>query len=204
MAWALLRWAIRGSAGTIGMTTAPRLLRRAHRRRCGACGGRGVGGDVVVAAAEVLHERMTGGEDPRRAVALQPRIGRSRAFSRPWSASIGLFAYCSDGVQRRGDQLIEHPRVDRCAVGGDLGRDRASAQRPGEEPPRRRQVPPHGQHDVDDLAILIDSPVQIRPLPGDLHIGLIHEPPVTGACRQGRAASMNSGVNRCTHRYTVT
>jgi hypothetical protein len=26
-----------------------------------------VGGDVVVAAAQILHEGMTGGEDPRRA-----------------------------------------------------------------------------------------------------------------------------------------
>jgi hypothetical protein len=29
-----------------------------------------------------------------------------------------------------------------------------------------------------------------------------HRPP--GAWRQGRAASMNSRVNRCTHRYTLT
>lgn len=27
--------------------------------------GRDVGGDVVVAAAEVLHEGVTGGQDPR-------------------------------------------------------------------------------------------------------------------------------------------
>jgi hypothetical protein len=52
----------------------------------------GVGGDVVVAALEVLHESVSGGEDP---CCFRPRIGRSRAFSRPWSASIGLFAYCS-------------------------------------------------------------------------------------------------------------
>jgi hypothetical protein len=42
-----------------------------------------VGGDVVVAAAQVRHERVTGGENPRRAVPLQARIGWSRAFSRP-------------------------------------------------------------------------------------------------------------------------
>lgn len=26
---------------------------------------------------------------------LSPRMGRSRDFRRPWSASIGLFVYCS-------------------------------------------------------------------------------------------------------------
>ena len=44
---------------------------------------RDVGGDVILAAAEILHERMPSGEDPRRAVPLQARIGWSRAFSRP-------------------------------------------------------------------------------------------------------------------------
>jgi hypothetical protein len=38
-----------------------------------------------------------------------------------------------DGVQGRRDQLIEHPRVDVRAVGGDLDRNRASLQRPGEK-----------------------------------------------------------------------
>ncbi len=41
------------------------------------------GSDVVVTAAQILHEGVTGGEDPRGAVALQARIGRNRAFSRP-------------------------------------------------------------------------------------------------------------------------
>jgi hypothetical protein len=44
---------------------------------------RDLGGDVVVVAAQVLHEGMSGGEDPRGAVPLQSRISRSRAFSRP-------------------------------------------------------------------------------------------------------------------------
>lgn len=32
---------------------------------------RDVGGDLVVATAQVLHEGVTGGEDPRRAMPLQ-------------------------------------------------------------------------------------------------------------------------------------
>jgi hypothetical protein len=83
-----------------------------------------------------------------------------------------------DGVQGRGDQLIENPRVDVRAVGRNLGRDSAGAQRLGEEAPRRPQVTPHGQQDVDDLAMLIDGPVEIAPLTCDLQVGLVGEPPV--------------------------
>ena len=48
------------------------------------------------------------------------------------------------------------------------------------------------QQDVDDLAVLVDGPVEISPCASDLHIGLVDERPVTGAWRHGRAASMNS------------
>src|SRR6266487_5309369 len=93
---ALLRYAIHGSsehdpgcsAGQMMIARSSKAMR--SRWRLGASMG-----DVVVAAAEVLHECITDGENPRRAVRFTPRIGRSRAFSRPWSASIGLFAYCS-------------------------------------------------------------------------------------------------------------
>jgi hypothetical protein len=60
------------------------------------------------------------------------------------------------GVQRRGDQLVEDPWVDRGTVGGDLSRDHARAQRGGKEAPRSRQVALRGHQDVDDLAMLID------------------------------------------------
>jgi hypothetical protein len=103
-------------------------------------------------------------------------------------------------VKGRGDQLIKDPRVDGCAVGGDLGWDGACAQRPGEEPPGRRQVALFRQQDIDDLAMLVDGPVQVRPLAGDLEVGLIGEPPVAGQVPGCPAASMNSGVKRCTHR----
>src|ERR1035441_154420 len=34
---------------------------------------------------------------------------------------------------------------------------------------------------VDDLAVLVDSPVDIPPAAGDLHVGLVNEPTVAGA-----------------------
>jgi hypothetical protein len=55
------------------------------------------------------------------------------------------------------------------AVGRDLGRDHVRAERSGEEAPRCGQVAPCGQLDVDDLAILIDGPVEIGHLPATSH-----------------------------------
>src|SRR5829696_4557643 len=57
--------------------------------------GRGFSGEFVVAAAKVLDEGVPGGDHCGGAEAFRLRIGRSRAFSRPWSVSIRLFAYCS-------------------------------------------------------------------------------------------------------------
>ena len=61
-----------------------------------------------------------------------------------------------------------------------------------------------GDKHVDDLAMLVDGPVEIGPLPGDLHLGLVDKPATPTACRHGRAASASSGVNRSTQRETVT
>jgi hypothetical protein len=59
--------------------------------------------------------------------------------------------------------------------------------------------------DVDDLAELVDRAVEIDPSPGEFDVRFVHEPPITaGACRQGRAASISSGVNRCTQREMVS
>jgi hypothetical protein len=47
-----------------------------------------------------------------------------------------------------------------------------------EEPPGRPRVTPWGDEDVDDLPELIDRPIDIAPLAGDLHIGLVDVPAV--------------------------
>jgi hypothetical protein len=122
-----------------------------------------------------------GGQYPRGPAALQ---AAHRPQPRLQPSVIGFDRVVRvplDGVQRRGDQLIEDPRIGRGPVGGDLGRDRARAQRAGEEPPGRGQVAPRGQHDVDDLTVLVDSPVQVGPLAAIFDVCLVGELPVTGS-----------------------
>jgi len=69
-----------------------------------------------------------------------------------------------------------------------------------EEPASGRQIPLLGDQDVDDPAVLVNRPVKIDPPSGDFHIvssGTGNRRPRAG---QGRAASISSGVNRCTQR----
>jgi len=58
--------------------------------------------ELVVAAAKVLDEGVSGDDDSGAEVSLSPRIGRSRRFSWPWSASMRLLAYCSVRCQAAG------------------------------------------------------------------------------------------------------
>ena len=94
----------------------------------------GVGGDVVVAAAEVLHEGVTGGESPRGAVAFQSAHRPLPGLEPPVVRLDRVVRVLLNDVQRRGDQLIEHPRIHGRAIGRDLDRDRAGAQRPDVDP----------------------------------------------------------------------
>ena len=55
-----------------------------------------------------------------------------------------------------------------------------------------RQIAVVGQPDVDDLAVLVEGPVQVGPPPGDLEVGLADEPPFTrdGPARPARLGEL--------------
>jgi hypothetical protein len=109
-----------------------------------------VDGDVVVAAANVLHEGVAGGEDPCGAVTFQSAHRPEPGFQPSVVRLNRIVRVLLDCVPRRGDQLVHHARVDRRAISGDLDRDGAGAQRSDEETPRCGQVTPGRQQDVDD------------------------------------------------------
>jgi hypothetical protein len=64
-------------------------------------------------------------------------------------------------------------------VGAHLSRPGAVLEGTGEEPASGRQVPLLGDQHVDDLAELIDRPVQIDAPPGDLDICFVDKPAIT-------------------------
>ena len=82
------------------------------------------------------------------------------------------------------------------STGGDL----RGAERPLEQPAGSGRVAPWGDEHVDDLAELVDRPVDVAPAVGDPHIRLVDLPAITDGMSAGLAASASSGVNRCTHR----
>jgi hypothetical protein len=85
------------------------------------------------------------------------RSGRSRALSRPWSASSRGVPLAH--VPGRWHDLLEQPRLGRCPVGHDFDRYCTYPQRWGEQRSRRGGIAAGRDEDVDDLAMLIDRTV---------------------------------------------
>jgi hypothetical protein len=83
------------------------------------------------------------------------------------------------GVVERGwDQLIDRNPQRRGSVGDDLDRLAVGAERRREEPACRSSVAPCRHVNVDDLAMLIDRPVDVAPPASDLDVGLVDVPTV--------------------------
>ena len=83
------------------------------------------GGEFVVATAQVLHERVPGRDNTQRSDSSSSRasaaVGLEPAVISFYSVVRILLEYVSRG---RGE-VVDHTRVDRRPVGGDLGRSRA-------------------------------------------------------------------------------
>jgi hypothetical protein len=93
-------------------------------------------------------------------------------------------------MPRSRDELLDHSRIHRCPVGGDLNRSGTESHRASEEGPRGPGVATRCDQDVDDLTVLIDRPIQVGPAAGDLDVGLIDEPPIPR-----RTPRMSGGVD---------
>jgi hypothetical protein len=84
---------------------------------------------------------VTGGQDPRGSVAFEAAHRPQPRFQPAVISLDRVIRVPLDGMQRGGGQLIKDPRISRGPVSGDLDRDRARAQRAGEEPPGGGQIP---------------------------------------------------------------
>jgi hypothetical protein len=79
---------------------------------------------LVVSAPKVLHKGVSGDHQLGTAVLLRPRIGRSRAFSLPWSHSTRLLAYWSVRCRDAGNRSSKPARP------GGVGRQRREPLHP--------------------------------------------------------------------------
>jgi hypothetical protein len=117
-----------------------------------------IDGDLVAAPSNVLDESVTGGEDASRSELLE---SAHRAKPRFVSTMIGLnrVVRVLVGAMHRGrGQLVENPRVCSRSVRGPFDRDGPGAERMSEERPRRGEVTPMRQPDLDAVRV-VDSPV---------------------------------------------
>lgn len=82
-------------------------------------------------------------------------------------------------------EVADSARVYRRPVGRDLDRSPTVGQGSGEEGPRRGGMAASGDQHVDDLAVLIDGPVEVTPAAGDPDVGLVDKPPITARVPEG-------------------
>src|SRR5829696_1023966 len=137
-------------------------------------------GQLVVSTANVLDEGVPGQDHPGAAILLeaahwsQPRLQPAMvAFDPVVAIPIGA-------VPGGRHQLLQHRRVHRRLIGGDLdGHNLGHSDRPLKEAASCHDIPSPGDEDVDDLPELIDRAVHIAPLTRDLHIRLVHLPAAT-------------------------
>jgi tetratricopeptide (TPR) repeat protein len=144
-------------------------------------------GDLVVAAAQVLHESVPGGEYPKPSHGLDPAHRAQPPFQLRVVGLDPVVRVPLDVVPRRRPQRVEDLRVCRRPVGDDLHRHHTGGV-PGalEELVRRLTVPATRRVHVYDLPILVDRPIQVDPPASDLHVGLVHVPAVPTRCRPNR------------------
>src|ERR687894_381652 len=82
-------------------------------------------------------------------------------------------------MARRGQQLLDHSRIGGRLIGADLAGTWAVLQGTGED----RRVAARSRYWETSTSMTCPNwsiAVQIYPLPGNLDIDLIHEPPITG------------------------
>lgn len=156
---------------------------------------------LVVPWSNVLDERVPGDQHPGTA-GLFEAAHRSQPRLQPAEVALDpVVGALLGAVPRHRQQLLQHGRIHRRLIGDDLdGRDPGCADSPFEQPAGRGRVPPQGHQHLDDLSELVDGAVEVRPLASDFaYVSSTRQRSPT-AWRHGRAASVSSGVNRCTHR----
>jgi hypothetical protein len=82
-------------------------------------------------------------------------------------------------VERVGEEVVDDAQQRSCEVSGDLARTFTTGQHCLEEPGGRCDVSAFRHEDVDDLAVLVDCPVDVPPCTGHLDVGFIDEPAIT-------------------------
>ena len=124
--------------------------------------------EFVVPAPNVLHECVASDDHSRCTVAFEPAHRTESGFESAVVAFDAVVCVLVRVVERGGHESFDRRSQRRGPIGHDLCRFTVSAQRGREEPPRRPDITPRRNVDVDDLTALINRSVYIAPPAGDL------------------------------------
>src|SRR5436305_1975727 len=113
--------------------------------------------DVVMSAAQVLHERVTGGHRANRAVAFEAAHRPQSGFEPTVVCLDRIIAVLMHSVQGLRQEFLQDARVARGPIGGDLERHRAYLEHLDEERARGCEIPLDAEHYIHDLAVLVDG-----------------------------------------------
>jgi hypothetical protein len=190
----LLRY---GEAGHAGAATSARIrwptpVRGTRRPPAGSSAPQRPAHNVRV---ECSGQCMTGDDHPGTAIPLEAAHRSQPGLQAPMVSLNPVVGVPIGAMPRRRQQLVHHDRVGRRLIGHHLdGSDPGRADGPLEEPAGRPDVAPPGDEHVNDLAELVDRPVHVAPLAGDLHIGLVDLPAISNTVA-ARPSSL--GQQRC-------
>ena len=124
----------------------------------------GVQAEFVVSTAQVLDECIASANHPGRAQLFEATHWSEPGFEPSVIGFDGVVGVLIYDVARRRQQLIEYPWVGGRPISGHLGGAWTVLQCAVEESASGRQIQILCDQDIDDLAILVDRPVQIAPI----------------------------------------
>src|SRR5829696_9037542 len=135
---------------------------------------------LVVSAPKILHQGVSGDGHSGTAVLFETAHGTQSRLQPPVIALDPVVGVPISAVPGCWQQVLQHGRVDRRLIGGDLdGRDPGRVNGLVEEPTGGLGVSARGDEYVNDLPELVDRTVDVTPAPSHLHIRLVHLPAVT-------------------------
>jgi hypothetical protein len=156
-----------------------------------------------VAASQVLDESVPSDHDRRGPISSQAAQWSKPGFERAVVSLHAIVGVLLGVVKRLRDQLVDDAHQGSGLVGGDLTRTPVGCQCALKERRGRRYVAALRDRAVDDLAVLVQGPVDVAPDTGNFHVGLVYEPPVAdsvttrpGRIDQQRREALDAPVDR--------
>jgi hypothetical protein len=119
--------------------------------------------EFVLAAAEILDECVAGTDHSCRTEPFQTTHRLQSGFEPSMIGLDGVIGVLLYDVACARQQLVEHPRIG-CSVGGHFAGVATVLEGTGEEPADGDQIPFLRDQHVNDLAKLVDQPIQIDPV----------------------------------------